>query len=583
MGGKAFAHHNPPLETPRMPKEVYFFIKNSVIKALSPGFHWVDTPIEGPAKKDYGDVDVVVSKLNGVYTNKQDVLKIIHQLLGAKAQITEKGHEVAANFAILWPEDLPYPPGYEETSDDDPSSPATAGPSLTPSGSSTGLARTETGSKAVSEPSGERDGKTDDKSPSTKQLAEAVQTKDQAKGVPVTQQKDGNSQNSAPAAPEAGRKRSTSLLQRGMALFPLGRSSRSLSAGSNLVQLSIRAGETSNDGNQNESHVSSPIPETASKALEFNKGINEKSAKTPAKSKPRRLLYVQVDVRFCPSVHSAKYLRFHHAHGDIWQLLGTIIRPFGLTVDNKGLWIRVPEIENANRKNARIFLTSAPDRILEFLGLPVPAFWKPFPDTDAMFKYVAHCPMFFVRPDGNVEQDRHASTANDRRRLNLRPVYREWVEEFKPRCREKGLYPTPLITREGIRDQAFKTYHIQREWDKRLRDHRFLEQQQVIKRDIIRDVCPQPDGPNDEAGKLKRGLLIKAFTKIIINCDDGQMYGIVAPAHLWGADGLYDMPMVRAYCLNMMDTVFEAAMALHGQKNALRQPAPRPNVNNRVG
>ncbi|KAM0555769.1 hypothetical protein ACHAPJ_006164 [Fusarium lateritium] len=578
MGGKAFLHHNPPLGTPRMPNDVYYYIKNDIINKLSAGFHWIDTPIEGPAKKDHGDVDVVVSKLKGVYTNKQDVLKIINQLLGAKAQITEKGIEnVAANFAILWPEDLPYPPGYEDITDDSPSSPTTAGPSIAPSDLSSGLARTEPDSKGISEPSDERDGQADDKSPSTEQPAEVVQSKDEAKGVPTTQPEDGNSQDSTPAAPEAGRKRSTSLLQKGLALFPLGRSSRSLSVGTNPVHLSIQNRETTNDGSQNENHAS-----TAAKALEPSKESSEKPVKTLAKSKPRRLLYIQVDVRFCPSIHMAKYLRFHHAHGDIWQLLGTIIRPFGLTVDNKGLWIRLPEIEKVNRKNARIFLTSDPDRILEFVGLPVPAYWRSFPDTDSMFKYVAHCPMFFVPPDGNVGQDLLLSNANDRRRLTQRPVYREWVEKFKPECREKGLYPAPLITRDGIRDQAFETYKIQQEWDKRLRDHRFKEQQQVIKREIIKVVCPQPIGPNDEAGKLKRGLLTKAFARIILECDDGKMYGIVAPAHLWGADGLYNMSAVRAYCLNMMDTVFEAAMALHSNKNAVRQPTSRPNVNKRA-
>ncbi len=60
---------------------------------------------------------------------------------------------------------------------------------------------------------------------------------------------------------------------------------------------------------------------------------------------------------------------FKHAHGDIWNLLGSTIRPFGLTVDEDALWLRIPEIEKFDRKKAKIRLTSDPVEVIRFLGL----------------------------------------------------------------------------------------------------------------------------------------------------------------------------------------------------------------------
>jgi len=119
MGGKAFSRLDPPLETPRMPKETYLVVKNQLIRTLAPAFSWIDTPIEGPGKKDYGDIDLIVSGLVGSDMHKESILTLVNQLLGAQAQITEPGSAVAAHFAIPWPEELPYPADYGALPTDD--------------------------------------------------------------------------------------------------------------------------------------------------------------------------------------------------------------------------------------------------------------------------------------------------------------------------------------------------------------------------------------------------------------------------------------------------------------------------------
>jgi hypothetical protein len=108
MGGKAFAHADPPLETPRMSHGVYLEVKNTVIRRLSEKFKWINVPMEGPGKKDHGDVDVLVSDMKGIDIFKESVLDAISDALGAESRIVEGGSShFAAHFAIPWPEHIP--------------------------------------------------------------------------------------------------------------------------------------------------------------------------------------------------------------------------------------------------------------------------------------------------------------------------------------------------------------------------------------------------------------------------------------------------------------------------------------------
>lgn len=74
-------------------------------------------------------------------------------------------------------------------------------------------------------------------------------------------------------------------------------------------------------------------------------------------------------MRVCPDLASWKWQLFHHAFGDLWNLLGTTIRPFGLTANEKGLHVRIEEIELLDRKKSMIYLTKDPLEVCQLLGL----------------------------------------------------------------------------------------------------------------------------------------------------------------------------------------------------------------------
>jgi len=201
MGGQAFAHLSPPLFTPRMPQTIYDQILARTHALLRRHYRLVGSPIEGPGKDTYGDIDVLVldpnpdSPLHGITFRPQLAVQL-SEYLGAKHYVLGKGN-LSFNFAIPWP-------------------------------------------------------------------------------------------------------------------------------------------------SQNE--------QDAGEEQEIEK-------------------FVQLDIEICESEKMYRWELFHAAHGDLWSILGSTIRRFGLTVNNLGMYLRILEVEPLNRKRSMVYLTDDHAQILRFLGL----------------------------------------------------------------------------------------------------------------------------------------------------------------------------------------------------------------------
>lgn len=267
-------------------------------------------------------------------------------------------------------------------------------------------------------------------------------------------------------------------------------------------------------------------------------------------------------------------MRFFQSHGDLWQILGSIIRPYGLTVDDKGLHIRVPEGELINRKKAKVLLTSKPDDILMFLGLPVAEYWRPFVTTEAMFEYIIKCPMFSLPRYSTFEEEMGLGTANDRRRMASRPVYREWTQEFKPRLREKGLYFENSLTRDEIREKAFNTFPIESEYHARVQGF-IRDQQRQALRKYIKSQVPGAEDNHPEAVK-RRSKTIKAMSAIVLDGIDASEFGISAPSYLLRGNGTWDMQRTEDWIRTKVHFVGRYANMSAAEKEKLRSgPAKR--------
>lgn len=286
--------------------------------------------------------------------------------------------------------------------------------------------------------------------------------------------------------------------------------------------------------------------------------------------------FIQLDIHIFPTLKEYNWELFHAAHGDLWNILGSTIRRFGLTVNNLGLFLRIPDIELHDRKKSIIFLTDDSNTILEFLGLDPERWWKRFESQEEMFEYAAGCRMFWIKEvleegegEGDVvgeiptdvltngdghgivnsnagqeggEAGKKKLKHNDRQRMDKRPIFRTWMEEFIPKCREKGLYFTTLTTRDEIRDEAFQKFAVQAEYETRLQEWKLERHKDEMWRGAIKGSVPTEDvDPQFRAASVR-------FLKAVLM--EGELWdGRVLREAERDEEGLWDLDAVRQFVL----------------------------------
>jgi hypothetical protein len=269
---------------------------------------------------------------------------------------------------------------------------------------------------------------------------------------------------------------------------------------------------------------------------------------------------------------------FKHAHGDLWNLLGSTIRPYGLTVDEEALWLRIPEIEKFDRKQAKVLLTRDPVEILHFLGMEVEGFWaEPFESVDALFDYATTCRLFWVyeAPEDDVEdetggagviggdQGRKKLKSNDRSRMKGRPVYRRWINEFIPSLRAQGKFmredrsTSTHQARAAVRDEAFACFFVEGEYKGRLKDWRLKREAEEMK-SLIKSLIPSTLDPQ------YRACLISAMKKIVMEGD--LSFGIAPQSAHRDVDGFYNTEIAGNFVRDTWQQVGKAAWENQKQK-----------------
>ncbi|KAK4939123.1 hypothetical protein LTR10_020517 [Elasticomyces elasticus] len=135
--------------------------------------------------------------------------------------------------------------------------------------------------------------------------------------------------------------------------------------------------------------------------------------------------YAQVDIHIVPDPALFHWHLFFQAHGDLWNMIGGIIRPFGLTCTTTGLYLRIAEVEEHNKTESRVLMTTDPDTTLKYLGLDVERYYKTFDAWDEIMDYITTCR--FHNPARAIDMK-----SKDRQRKGRRPVYSYWVNWYLP-------------------------------------------------------------------------------------------------------------------------------------------------------
>ncbi|KAI1383086.1 uncharacterized protein F4822DRAFT_92014 [Hypoxylon trugodes] len=413
MGGQAFASGEDPLYTPRMSPAAYQHVLNYCHTKLRELFVAVATPIPGPAKDSYGDIDIFVTwEKNTIFPSSQainplspiaspnhDILQAAAQLLNAKRHIREQQNVI--NLAIPWPDNL-----HEETSTD-------------------------------------------------------------------------NSQLNGDAVA------------------------------------------------------------------------------------PR---YIQVDLHLCDSIEQLQWMLVRNSHGGVLLLIGSTIRPYGLTLSEHGLYIRIPEIESLNKKQGKILLSDDPIAVFDFLGLDYQGTqWEePFASVEELFEYAATCRFFWVRPaeddglNGGGEVDQSKMHSKERQTMRQHPFFRKWVHEFIPACRESGRIGTTTATRDSVRAEAFARFPgAQQAYETRLLEWRKEQQRVWLFRGVIKPAVPRVEGEEpSQVDMMWRSKAGNALKKIIMQ--DDYKLGIRPSTPLRDETGMYDEERVKQFVIDNWKQVEEA-------------------------
>ncbi|KAK6958342.1 hypothetical protein Daesc_001141 [Daldinia eschscholtzii] len=313
-------------------------------------------------------------------------------------------------------------------------------------------------------------------------------------------------------------------------------------------------------------------PTVVNLAIPWPKDLHEEG---PSGNSPR---YIQVDLHLCDSIEHLQWMLLRNAHGDLWNLLGSIIRPYGLTVDEVGLHIRIPEIEHLNKKLSRVLLSTDPFEILSFLGLKYEsAQWEQsFASLEDLMEYAATCRFLWVRPEqdesateGEVGDFNKGTKSDDRRRIKTREVCRRWYEEFIPECRAAGRFTTPRSTRDSVREEAFEQFPGTRQvYRNRLIEWRREMQRHGLWREVIKTSIPERQEGEEEVVDKRhlRSLAANALKKIVMH--DDYSLGIRPAIPLRNEDGFYIEERVRQFVVDNWRQIGEAAWEASQKKHA---------------
>ncbi|KIX93927.1 uncharacterized protein Z520_10264 [Fonsecaea multimorphosa CBS 102226] len=186
--------------------------------------------------------------------------------------------------------------------------------------------------------------------------------------------------------------------------------------------------------------------------------------------------YIQVDISLMPNPHYFLWHTFMQAHGDLWQMLGGVLRRFGISLTSKGLFLKIAEVEMHNKEQSKVLMTNDPDTVLDFVGLDRERYWQAFGSWEEMMDYVASCRLHdpgrwkhWTKPDedeGEAEIKEEIGTgagslkSNDRRRAAKRPLFAYWIEQYLPANVDRPPGKSAFLTREAVVEDAKEYFGV---------------------------------------------------------------------------------------------------------------------------
>ena len=268
-------------------------------------------------------------------------------------------------------------------------------------------------------------------------------------------------------------------------------------------------------------------------------------------------LYIQLDLRICTSQQDLTWRLFYHAHGDLINILSSIIRHKGLTITDQALYLRIHDLEIHNKKLARVELTHHPNQVLDYLGLDPSRFYHPFWSLTDMMSYIATCrfhdPTRVNSADTTVLDREHVTrtTLNsyDNERLTTRPIFRFWYNTYLPTHTTDTPGSSAHLSRERTVQDVFTFFgpELQRRYETQEAQHTTTVERGRLWHNIRDKILVA----NPDISKFDLNDILKALKREII------------PAPSPDPSNIRLTPLQTLYTQNAFQTLIDQAVEHH--------------------
>lgn len=221
--------------------------------------------------------------------------------------------------------------------------------------------------------------------------------------------------------------------------------------------------------------------------------------------------YCQVDVHHAAEGYEDWELMFQ-SYGDLMQIVGKFLRYAGFTATDKGLHVRIPEIEEAGRRTqSMLYLCHSAEQFMSFLRLDKEKWQAGFESQEDLFTWCCTGRFFAAKSfEGDVENH------NDRQRYRKRNMFSEFANNWLPKHQDLCLGSND---RAAIRQVALKEaiayFDKETEFERKLQDWQQEEAEKAFWERVNTTVPRTGDNMRLARRALKRWVIFSGLDPIL--------------------------------------------------------------------
>ncbi|KAI7473722.1 hypothetical protein KC351_g10965 [Hortaea werneckii] len=255
-------------------------------------------------------------------------------------------------------------------------------------------------------------------------------------------------------------------------------------------------------------------------------------------------LYAQIDLELVED-ELFDWHTFYASYGDMSSLLGHIVRNLGFTCSDRGLWLRLQELDDCKRqpiplniadKDGTIFPSHDRTQVMRFLALDAEVYEKGFATQQELFEWLGKCRLISweaidIRRDNADERrregkrgvftaflnewllaNRPSATTSDNVANNSKDKHSPEPKNPKTTSMKDAKARTELRARRSELAQEAVTFFAKREEYACKQVAIVRDARNAIAASILKDILKQVTGKNDNK---KLNEIIRAFKKFV--------------------------------------------------------------------